>query len=114
MSTTKQMERVKEVVLDLLKQDAKYRDSDRKLCCKVWSIEMGGNIERGEMTAYQFLCEYSKSNSDSKLSNVASIERVRRKLQEEFPELRGKNYKGKKAEEEAVQGFLGYKVSGEV
>jgi hypothetical protein len=111
MSITNQMEQVGDLVHKLLLEDEKYRDSDRKLCCKIWSIELCGSIEgTRRLSAFDFFCEYSKPNAQSKLTSTASIERVRRKLQEEFPELRGKSYKGKKSKENEVKSYLGYPV----
>ena len=53
-----------------------------------------------------------KMFADSKLTNIKTIERMRRKLQEEHPELRGKLYKVRK---ETIQDQwkkdLGYEVN---
>ena len=53
-----------------------------------------------------------KMFADSKLTNIKTIERMRRKLQEECPELRGKLYKVRK---ETIQDQwkkdLGYEVN---
>ena len=106
MSLAKEMKSIQGVVLELLKLDVKYRDSDRILCCKIWSLEMGGLQALKETTAYDFLCEYSIIKS--KLTNFESISRVRRKLQNQNVELRGKNYKKKHKEEKEVKQFLGY------
>lgn len=106
MSIAKEMESIQDTVLELLESDVKYRDSDRILCCKIWSMELGGVEKTKEMTAYDFLCEYSYPNS--KLTNVVSIVRVRRKIQKENVALRGTKYKGKAIEAEGVKEFLGY------
>lgn len=106
MSISKEMKSIEGVVLELLKLDAKYKDSDRILCCKIWSEKMGGLQPLKEMTAYDFLCEYS--NSKSKLTNAESISRVRRRLQKEKVELRGKNYKEKHKEIDNVKEFLAH------
>ena len=53
-----------------------------------------------------------KMFADSKLTNIKTIERMRRKLQEEHPELRGKLYTVRK---ETIQDQwkkdLGYEVN---
>jgi len=106
MSIAKEMKKIQDTVLDLLKSDLKYRDSDRILCCKIWSMELGGVEATKEIKAYEFLCEYSQPKS--KLTNVVSIVRVRRKIQKENKDLRGTKYKGKEKEAEEVKEFLGY------
>lgn len=111
MSIAKEMEKVADIVLQLLEECPKYRDSDRMLCCRIWSEEMGDIQALKNMSAYDFLCEYAKPNKDTRLTNVVSIVRVRRKIQKERPDLRGLNYKGKKEESVAVQSHLGYRVS---
>lgn len=109
MSTVKQMQKIGDMVHQLLLTDKRYRDSDRQLCCKVWSLELG--IDKDQpVSAYDFLCEYAKSNDRSRLTSAESITRVRRKLQEKYEALRGENYKDKETEVRAVQGFLGYSV----
>jgi|TARA_R110000868_G_scaffold246382_2_gene503028 hypothetical protein len=106
MSIAKEMKNIQDTVLELLKLDMKYRDSDRVLCCKIWSMQMGELRVIKEMSAYDLLCEYSQPKS--KLTNVVSIVRVRRRIQKENKELRGTKYKGKNKEAEEVKEFLGY------
>lgn len=97
---------VQELVRELLEQDPRYRDCDKTLSARIWSIQLGG-VERLEsMTAYEFLCEYVKRKSN--LYSQESIGRARRKLQEEHPHLRGKNYKKRQENTEAVKKTLGY------
>lgn len=50
------------------------------------------------MSAHDFLTMFSKGE----LPSFESCTRVRRKLQEKHPELRGTNYKERKAEEAKV------------
>jgi hypothetical protein len=111
MSAAKEMEKIADVVLQLLEKEARYRDSDRMLCCKIWAEEIGGVNNLKNISAYDFLCEYAKPNKETKLTNVVSIVRVRRKIQQERIDLRGKNFKGKEAEAKSVKSHLGYRIS---
>ena len=97
---------VQELVRELLEQDPKYRDCDKTLSAKVWSIQMGGYNILENMTAFAFLCEYVRR--DSNLYSQESIGRARRKIQEEHPHLRGKNYRKRQDNTEAVKKSLGY------
>ena len=49
-------------------------------------------LDAKEITAYDFLKQYA----ESQLSNAETIRRMRAKLQEEKPELRGKVYNVRK------------------
>jgi hypothetical protein len=82
MKTTDEIQR-------LLNKYKHLRDSDNKLIATYWFNEIkekGQNIY--EMSAFDFLKLYS----DSKLTNAETIRRMRAKLQEEKPELRGDVY----------------------
>jgi len=94
MSVAKEIKIIREQVKTLLTNDPKYRDSDKILSAKIWSIQIGGMNKLKETTAYDFLIEYIQKKG--KLFSQESIGRARRKIQEEFPELRGKKYKAKK------------------
>ena len=74
----------KDHVLKLLKSKPHLRDDDNKLISNIWYSQ----IKNRELTAFQFLQEFSLG----KVANPQSIRRIRRKLQEEFPELRGKKW----------------------
>ena len=62
------------------------RDSDDKLMANIWAKYIG-NIEF--LNAKDILTMLGKGN----LPSYESISRCRRKLQQEFPELRGKKWK---------------------
>ena len=101
--------KTKDIVKNLLIQRPHLRDSDPKLIATYWFNELKKkNINPSEINGLEFM----KLFADSKLTNIKTIERMRRKLQEESPELRGKLYKIRK---ETIQDQwkkdLGYEVN---
>ena len=101
--------KTKDIVKNLLIQKPHLRDSDPKLIATYWFNELKKkNINPSEINGLEFM----KLFADSKLTNIKTIERMRRKLQEESPELRGKLYKIRK---ETIQDQwkkdLGYEVN---
>jgi hypothetical protein len=107
MSISKQIKQLRPMVLELLTKNPKYRDSDKMLCARLWSTQLGGVEKLKTLSTFDFLITFSQPNS--KLYNVVSIVRVRRKLQEELPELRGTKYKEKHDAQGNVKRALGYK-----
>jgi hypothetical protein len=107
MSISKQIKQLRPMVLELLTKNPKYRDSDKMLCARLWSTQLGGVDKLKTLSTFDFLITFSQPNS--KLYNVVSIVRVRRKLQEELPELRGTKYKEKHDAQGNVKRALGYK-----
>ena len=101
--------KTKEVVKQLLESKPHLRDSDPKLICTYWFMELKHKkIDVNEITGFEFM----KMFADSQLTNIKTIERMRRKLQEEEPELRGKIYnirKGKIQDEWKKE--LGYEIN---
>lgn len=108
MRVSNEIKKVGDIVEKLLKEDKKYRDSDKKLSAKIWSIQCGGTDKLKEMSAYEFLCEYVKENTE--LVSQESIGRARRKIQEENTELRGEKYANRQSEQNEVKGMFGYNV----
>lgn len=106
MGVSKEIKQIQGLVKELLENDPKYRDCDKTLSAKIWSIQLGGMEKLHGMTAYDFLCEYVKTKG--KLYSQESIGRARRKLQEQNINLRGKSYKEKKAKQKDVKEVLGY------
>lgn len=94
------------IVERLLRTHEMYRDSDKRLCARIWSDQLGGNSALHNLSAFAFLVEYTKENSA--LYSHESIARARRKLQEEHPALRGKKYNARQQETHNVQLSLGY------
>lgn len=106
MSIANELEQLNDIVFKLLNENAKYRDSDKMLCAKIWSMQLGGIERIKQISAYQFFCDYS--SNESVLYSQESIGRCRRKLQEENPQLRGKKYNHRQNETKPVQMALGY------
>ena len=83
----------KQKVLSLLMNKPELRDSDNKLIARYWHNEMSGKgMNPSELSAYEMLCMFA----ESKLTSPETIHRVRRKLQEQHKELRGKRYQERK------------------
>ncbi|QDP65224.1 MAG: hypothetical protein Unbinned2819contig1004_15 [Prokaryotic dsDNA virus sp.] len=81
----------KEKVETLLKKHPELKDNDNKLISVFWLNEIGTEtIEH--MTAFQLL----QFVANSELTNPETIRRVRQKLQEQDPALRGQKYKKRK------------------
>ena len=80
---------MKEKVKSLLMNNPSNRDSDNKLIANYWHFELlKKGVDLNELSAFDLLKHYA----ESKLTNAESIRRMRAKLQEEHPELRGKKY----------------------
>lgn len=97
MATFKEMTKIKDRVRLLLESRKDARDSDNLLISLFWYYEQQEGIE--SMSAVGFLTLLSKG----KLTSSESIRRMRQKLQEEFPSLRGSSYKERKEEEKTVR-----------
>ena len=80
------MRTIKDDVRELLIKYPEYRDSDSKLISAFYYFKYGGKDVFENITAFQFL----KHFSEGRFPLPDNITRVRRKLQEQEPELRGK------------------------
>ena len=69
------------------------RDDDRRLVANVWHYEM-----KHDKSISDFLTAYA----NNQLSNSDNITRIRRKLQEEKPELRGSKWHERHDKEQQV------------
>jgi|688.fasta_scaffold243319_1 hypothetical protein len=93
------IKKVKDVVKSMLENNEHSRNSDTHLATLIWREE----CERLNITDLNpFL--FAFSNGD--LTHFESIRRCRAKWQEEYPELRGDNYKERKAKESIIVGDL--------
>tara|TARA_R100001530_G_scaffold133380_1_gene106695 strand:- start:1719 stop:2027 length:309 start_codon:yes stop_codon:yes gene_type:complete len=101
--------KTKEIVRNLLENKPHLRDSDPKLISTYWWMELKDKkINVNEITGFEFMQMFA----DSKLTNIKTIERMRRKLQEECPELRGKVYNARKGKiQDQWKKELGYEVN---
>ena len=85
--------KTKEVIEALLGKTPRLKNSDNKLIATYWFRELEyKGLKAKEITAYDFLKQYA----ESQLTNAETIRRMRAKLQEEKPELRGKVYNSRK------------------
>jgi hypothetical protein len=85
-------------VESLLKEKTLYRDSDVRLLARIW-YEESTNAGCSEKAAFEFLqCLVA-----GKLSNSESIRRIRQKLQELNPMLRGQSYEARHLEKKQVR-----------
>jgi hypothetical protein len=96
------MKTIKDKVKALLVKFPNLRDDDYNLIATFYYYEIGG-AKVNSMTGFQVLEELAKG----KLTSSESIRRVRQKLQEEHPELRGKNYKRRQSDAEETKQKIG-------
>jgi hypothetical protein len=101
--------KTKDEVKNLLIKTPHLRDSDQKLIATFWFNELKAkSIDPDEITCYEFM----KMFAESKLTNIKTIERMRRKIQEETPELRGKIYKARQTNlQDEWKKELGYGIN---
>jgi hypothetical protein len=101
MSVFNQMKNIKDKVAFLLENKESLRDDDSKLIASFFINEIGRD-KVDDMSAMDLL----KLIGFGKLTSFESIRRVRAKLQENRPELRGKNYKERQDEGNDVKGKI--------
>ena len=85
--------KTKEIIKELLTKYPNLKDSDNKLIANYWNLELQyKNKDIKEMSATDLLTMYAQSQ----LTNAETIRRMRAKLQEDIPALRGKAYQIRK------------------
>ena len=100
MKLIREMTLIKDRVKALLVKHPHLRDSDNKLIATVWKFDLYKvDIDPMELNANAFLQLYA----DNELTNSETIRRVRQKLQEENPELRGTVNEARQKEGEQVR-----------
>jgi hypothetical protein len=87
MSSFKEMKLIKDKVAFILQNKPKVRDDDNMLLASFFVYEIGMD-KVNEMNAMDLL----KMIAYGQLPSTESIRRVRQKLQEQNPELRGEKY----------------------
>lgn len=98
--------KTKTVVIELLTKYPTFRDSDEQLVAWIWGLEMNAKgYSTGDFPTQKFL----RILADGQLTSSDSITRMRRRVQEEFVELRGEKYSKRQAKQEKVKKELGYK-----
>lgn len=93
------MKNIKEKVKKLLIEYPPYRDDDQRLIATYYYRDLGGKRVIDNMTAFEFLQVFAKG----KIPSPDNITRVRRRLQEQHPELRGEKYNKRHSIEEDVR-----------
>jgi len=93
------MKSIKNDVRELLIKYPQYKDSDSKLVSAFYYLKYGGKKVFENKTAMQFLTDFA----NGKFPFPDTITRVRRKLQESEPELRGENYKKRHQHDDDVK-----------
>ena len=76
-------------IKELLEDNSEYRDSDSALMARIWYDDFK-KIELRE--SYKTSLNFLFSLKNGELTNWDSATRCRRKIQEEYVHLRGKNY----------------------
>ena len=96
---------IKQTVIDLLTQYNDFKDNDQQLVAWYWKLEMEAmGYPSSNTPAMNFL----KLMANGRLTSSDTITRVRRLVQEETPELRGKKYDERQAKQSQVKKDLGY------
>lgn len=95
--TTNRMGGVTPLILQLLQKDPSLSDNDRGLVIAFWKeiLEKKYEVPIGTVTLEQFFNVYSDKEY---IPSSEVITRAKRKILEEYPELRGKTYKGRQDE----------------
>tara|TARA_R100001163_G_scaffold188_1_gene304 strand:+ start:4062 stop:4367 length:306 start_codon:yes stop_codon:yes gene_type:complete len=99
--------KTKEKVLNLLKENASLRDNENKLIATIWDRELEKFGLDWNVRKHFFILF-----SDGKLTPPTTISRMRRQVQEQNVELRGKHYKGRQTTmQDKWKKELGYEVN---
>ena len=93
-----QMKKSKEKVKALLTEFPHLQDDDYKLIATFYCWEVGGISKAQNKSAYELLQDIA----DGRLTNTETIRRIRAKLQEQYPSLRGTNYSARQKEGDSV------------
>jgi len=98
--------KTKEIIKNLLTKYPNLKDNDNKLIANYWNLELKNkNKDINILTASDLLSMYAQSQ----LTNAETIRRMRAKLQEEVPSLRGRAYELRKGTiQEKWRKDLGY------
>lgn len=86
MKLIREMSLIKDRVKALLVVYPHLRDNDNRLIATMWKLDLlNKKLIPDDLNATNFLFLYA----DNRLTNAETIRRVRQKIQEENPELRG-------------------------
>jgi len=96
---------IKNTVIELLTQYSDFKDNDQQLVAWFWKLEMEAHGYPASSTQTQ---TFFKLMAFGKLTSSDTITRMRRRVQEEFVELRGEKYSKRQSNQEKVKKDLGY------
>ena len=100
MKLIREMSLVKDRVKALLEKHPHLRNSDNRLIATIWKMDLlKMDCDINILTANAFLMLYSQEQ----VTNSETIRRVRQKLQEENPDLRGTVNEARQKEGEDVK-----------
>ena len=91
---------VQNIVKAMLAEYPHLRDDDQKLMANIWYKHICDDYmdDAGALSAFDLL----QMLSDGKFPSYESISRCRRKLQEEYPDLRGDKYEERHAYQKEI------------
>jgi len=100
MQPFKKIKKMQEIVKTALERYPQYRDDDNRLTSYVWWTNLKENgIVPEKISSLEFLRLYADNN----LPQADIITRARRKVQEDFPNLRGKLWEERHKSEKDVR-----------
>lgn len=100
MQLIREMTLIKDKVTALLTKHPHLRDSDNKLIATIWKYDlMNLGLPPNETSAQALLTLYSQE----KITNAETIRRVRQKIQEEDPTLRGTSHEARQEQGDEVR-----------
>lgn len=95
------------MVKRMLSDHIALRDDDNALIANIWARELQ---QQGFDTKTMLGFEFLASLAMGRLSSPESITRMRRRLQTEYPSLRGETWEKRHKEQGQVQKDLGYGI----
>ena len=93
--TVKKLKKLEDVIEPILKQQPQTREDDFLLYAEIIKVYNPKLLQISALTF--FIC-----HKELKIPNIKSVERIRRKIQEKYPELASERAKRKRAEEKEV------------
>jgi hypothetical protein len=93
----KEMNKITEIVRELLEKKPELRDNDNLLMSTIW---------KDQANIFNFFHRFESG----RLHSPESIRRTRQKIQEDCPHLRGELYEARQKHQAKVKEELGYKI----
>ena len=96
-------------VAAILLKHPETRDNDRMLCIYYWQQQL---LDSGRNPSSMDIADFFMAYTFNSLSDAQTITRLKRKLQMDRPQFRGKRWAERQAKQEQVKKDLGYDVEG--